>query len=392
MDNNTPVPQFLATSVHSQHGYTLIELMVALTLGLLISAAAIQLFITSQTTFSLQQGSADVQDSSIFGLELMSRNVRMANYGGGRPVMDDFTPIGGVVLTSDAEAEKNRLGATLPVTVNLQSVKLNNAFVKDQLLTRGQGLTVSSVANEWTGISNVTVVGGSAAKSAQLVIQYRAPQTMFDCEGRTALGPRPSKTAIDSKDPWGVVYDAKGSIINQSRMIDGDVVVERYFLRKDTTGVATGESAATALVLACDAGRYSVNNAKQIADNAIPLQDYGDAGQVLMTRVDHFDLRLGVEVTPGRVRYYTVQDYLAIKQPVVAGAGVARPRLVSLQISVLARAQGKSANNALDPNLAYQMLDQQVKLTVPDSSGGVKSGYVRKVYGTTIALRNGRGE
>lgn len=388
MDNNTPVPQFLAASAHSQHGYTLIELMVALTLGLLISAAAIQLFITSQTTFSLQQGSADVQDSSIFGLELMSRNVRMANYGGGRPVMDDFTPIGGLVLTSDSPKETARLGATIPVTVNLQSVKLTNAFVKDQLLTRGQGLTVSSVANEWTGISNVTVVGGSAAKSAQLVIQYRAPQTMFDCEGRTVLGPRMSNTAGDT---LGETRDATGTLM-PSRMIDGDVVVERYFLRKDTTGVATGENAASALVLACDAGRYSVNNAKQIADNTIPLQDYGDAGQVLMTRVDHFDLRLGVEVSPGRVRYYTVQDYLAIKPPVVAGAGVARPRLVSLQVSVLARAQGKSTNNALDPNLAYQMLDQQVKLTVPDSSGGIKSGYVRKVYGTTIALRNGRGE
>jgi len=111
-----------------------------------------------------------------------------------------------------------------------------------------------------------------------------------------------------------------------------------------------------------------------------------------MTRIDHFDIRLGVEVTAGRVLYYTVKEYLDIKQPLVAGAGVARPRLVSLQVSVLARAQGKSTNQGLDPNMAYSMLDQQVKLAVPDSSGSNKSGYVRKVYGTTIALRNGRGE
>ena len=128
-------------SVGSQQGYTLIELMVALVLGLLISAAAIQLFITSQNTFSLQQGGADVQDSSIFGLELMSRNVRMANYGGGRPVMNDFTPIGGIVLTSDPAAEKTRLGATLPLTVNLQSVLNSGAVVKPALLTRGAGVT-----------------------------------------------------------------------------------------------------------------------------------------------------------------------------------------------------------------------------------------------------------
>ncbi len=65
---------------------------------------------------------------------------------------------------------------------------------------------------------------------------------------------------------------------------------------------------------------------------------------------------------------------------------------MSLQVAILARAQGKSTNQALDPNQAYAMLDQQVKLTVPDSTGGAPSGYVRKVYGTTIALRNGRGE
>lgn len=377
-------------SVGSQQGYTLIELMVALVLGLLISAAAIQLFITSQNTFSLQQGGADVQDSSIFGLELMSRNVRMANYGGGRPVMNDFTPIGGIVLTSDPAAEKTRLGATLPLTVNLQSVLNSGAVVKPALLTRGAGVTpLGSAANEWNGISNVSIVGGSVAQSAQLVIQYRAPQNMFDCEGVLARGPRMSNLA---GDPLGATVDAAGVELKPDRMIDGDVVVERYFLRKDTTGVATGENAASALVLACDAGRYSVNNAKQIKDNAIPLQDFGGAGQVLMTRVDHFDLRLGVEVSPGRVRYYTVQDYLAIKPPVVAGAGVARPRLVSLQVAILARAQGKSANQALDANQIYPMLDQEVRLTVPDSTGGSKSGYVRKVYGTTIALRNGRGE
>ena len=380
MKNNTPVPQFLASSVHSQHGYTLIELMVALTLGLLISAAAIQLFITSQTTFSLQQGGADVQDSSIFGLELMSRNVRMSNYGGSRPVINDLTPIGGLVFTSD-------LGATLP-TVNLQNVKLSNAVVQDALLMRGAGVTpVGSAPNEWTGISNVSV-GGSVAQSAQLVIQYRAPQTMFDCEGQRALGPRLSNKTGDT---LGETRDATGALM-PARMIDGDVVVERYFLRKDTTGVATGENAARALVLACDAGRYSVNNAKQIKDKNIPLQDFGGAGQVLMTRIDQFDIRLGVEVAADQVRYYTVKDYLKITPPVTDGVSGARPRIVSLQVAILARGQGKSSSQALKPDQTYQMLDQQVKLTTPDNSGGSKAGYVRKVYSTTIALRNGRGE
>lgn len=391
MKSTSSQPQYAIPSCSNQQGYTLIELMVALSLGLLISAAAIQLFITSQTTFSLQQGGADVQDSSIFGLELMSRNARTANYGAKDSGVSDFTRIGGLVFTSDPVKETARLGATLPVTVNLQSVRLNGAIVKDSLLMRGAGLPVSSVTNEWSGISNVSIVGGGQAQSAQLVIQYRAPQRMFDCEGREALGPRDANITSAAQDPLGIVYDENGNVDTEPRRIDGDVVVERYFLRKDTTSVAVGENASRALVLACDAGRYGVNDQKRVKNNTVPLLDFGDAGQVLMTRVDHFDIRLGVEVSGGRVRYFTIKDYLDIKQPVVDGVGVARPRIVSLQMAVLARAQGKSNSQSLDDNQTYSMLDQQVKLAVPDSSNG-RSGYVRKVYATTVALRNGRGE
>ena len=91
-------------------------------------------------------------------------------------------------------------------------------------------------------------------------------------------------------------------------------------------------------------------------------------------------------------RHHTLKDYLDIKPAVVAGVGVARPRLVSLQVAVLARAQGKSNNQTLEASPVYPMLGQELSMIAPDSSSGTKSGYIRKVYGTTIALRNGRGE
>lgn len=386
-----PLVHEVGLNFHSQQGYTLIELMVALALGLLISAAAIQLFITSQTTFSLQQGGADVQDSSIFGLELMSRNIRMANYGGGDEVIDDFAPIGGIVFTSNPDAEKSRLGATIAPTVNLQSVRLGGSIVKDTLLTRGQGLPTSNVGNEWTGISNVSDINGKA-QSAQLVIQYRAPQNMFDCEGERVFGPRMSNNS-NPNDPAVLkeTRDASGNLMDP-RMIDGDVVVERYFLRKDTVGVSVGETAARALVLACDAGRYGVNHQQQVNEGKVAIEGYGGAGQVLMSRVDHFDVRLGVETAPNQIQYHTIADYLAIQQSLNDGAGVARPRVVSIQLAVLARAQGKSNSAALNPNQSYVMLDQAVKISVPDSTESSQSGYMRKVYATTVALRNGRGE
>ncbi|MEC7120095.1 MAG: PilW family protein [Pseudomonadota bacterium] len=310
------------TIPHNQRGYTLIELIVALALGVLISAAAVQLSFTSQRTFALQQGAAETQDSGLFGLGYIARNVRMANYGSGRPIINDETPNGGIVLT------------TL------------NAPVSTDLVTKTGGE------------SNVTFTGSKG--SAHLVIQYRAPQDMFDCEGRRVLGPRVlPATATDAERP-----------------VQGDLVVERYFLRTDTV---TTSNEPSALALACSAGQYNnlIEEKKDL--------DWGAAqGQVIMGRVDHFDVRLGVIPNPDmpdQQAYYTIDEYKA-------SAASPKPRIVSVQLAVLTRAQSRAAGEAVDADQKYQMFGQDVTL----KAAAKGSGFVRKVYTTTVALRNGRGE
>src|SRR5690606_20905188 len=81
-----------------QSGFTLIELMIALVLGLLITAAAIQLYITAQKNMAIQQGAANLQNSASFGLEYMLRNIRLANLNSGKPIMDPSILHGGIVL------------------------------------------------------------------------------------------------------------------------------------------------------------------------------------------------------------------------------------------------------------------------------------------------------
>ena len=65
--------------VRVQSGFTLIELMIALALGLVISAAAIMLFLTGQRSYVLQQGMADLQDNANFGLNYVTKDIRHAN-------------------------------------------------------------------------------------------------------------------------------------------------------------------------------------------------------------------------------------------------------------------------------------------------------------------------
>lgn len=63
-----------------QYGFTLIELMVSLALGLIIMLAATQLFITNQLSFNLQRGMGNVQENGRFAIDYINSTVRSSEY------------------------------------------------------------------------------------------------------------------------------------------------------------------------------------------------------------------------------------------------------------------------------------------------------------------------
>jgi len=65
-----------------QRGLTLIEMMVAMVLALLLTAAVLQVYLLNKTTFTAQQQSGIVQESGNFALEYLTRDARMAGLAG----------------------------------------------------------------------------------------------------------------------------------------------------------------------------------------------------------------------------------------------------------------------------------------------------------------------
>lgn len=173
-------------TVHISHirtqsaGFTLIELMISLVLGLLISAAVMQVYIISTRTATVQQSASEVQDSAIFSLQAIEDHIRLANLGNPISNIKDTTNHGGIVLT----------------TANLGTSNTTDA----------KYFTASEDSAGWTGLSNITGV-----ESDQLTIQYKnvTSSSLFDCEG----------AEIQKGSP--------------------DWVVERYFVRKATGGADT---------------------------------------------------------------------------------------------------------------------------------------------------------
>lgn len=160
-------------------GFTLIELMIALVLGLLISAAVIQVYIINARTSMVQQSASEVQDTTIFALQAIDDHIRLANLGNPISNITSTTPHGGIVLAT------NNLGTNT---------------------TDAKYFTASADSTGWTGLSNIDGI-----ESDQLTIQYKniTSAPLYDCEG--------AEIASGSSD-W---------------------VVERYFIRLATDGTAT---------------------------------------------------------------------------------------------------------------------------------------------------------
>ncbi|QOW44198.1 MULTISPECIES: PilW family protein [Acinetobacter] len=236
-------------------GFTIVELMIALSLGLLIVAAALLMIFSGQKNIALQKNSESLQDDQNFGLAYIAKNIRQANLFNESAELTASSPHGGIVFG----------------TANLDSF----LTVRSDFTTKYA--TIAGAA------SNMRIKTGtntfSNATNDQLVIQYRPAETGgYDCEGKQ---------------------------INSTNLY----ILERYFVRVDTNGSGTDEERAA---LACASSHYSTDLAV-----ATPLEGsttattglYG-GGQIIMKRVDLFNVRFLTQ-TGSNYRYMTVAQYNA---------------------------------------------------------------------------------
>ena len=322
-------------NIAAQAGFTLVELMVALALGLLISAAAIQLFLGGLLTSRMQQANAELQNSGVFGLDYVARDLRLANYiNTDFPELNEQTPWGGVVLTARTAALSN---ANIPIPAAAP-------FISQGLLSHSPGDTVSTVANEWQGLSNVSLA------SDQLTIQFVAPNAMVNCEGANVQA--------------------------------GDYVIQRYFVRRADAAATTG----TDYGLACDANTPTPTATPAVAEPTT-ITGFGGAGELIMPRVDHFTVQLGVRNEAGNMAYYTINQYRTAAAAARAALPPADPpRIVSVKMAVLVRSTDNTRNNDIDLTQSINILNQNVTLT------DTTNRFARRVYSTAVTFRNGLGE
>lgn len=114
-------------------GLSLVELMVAITIGLIILTALTRLYATSRSTYTLEEGLARVQENGRFAVDFLAQDIRMAGFSGclgqGAPVSvrlnnpGDYLskysePINGHTYTGSGGSALTDWTPALPGTVN----------------------------------------------------------------------------------------------------------------------------------------------------------------------------------------------------------------------------------------------------------------------------------
>lgn len=321
--------------MNKQQGFTLIELMISLVLGLLIIAAASQVYVISLRTATVQQAGSSILDANVFGLQQIENNIRMAGLG-----LSDVAKAGA--------ADSGILAGG------------NNAAAISVLNVNGAKLSSDLISRDDLGPTNITSRG-----SDQLTIQYRAPANMRDCEGHLVLGPRTG------------ILDLPG---NPVVSIDGQIIVERYFV-KNNNGT---------LELRCDAGLYVSNHIIQDngqgtanatiltgANDRHNIHGLGDDGALIASDIDDFQVRFGIAsggAGNSGIRYVTPTEYQTLP---------ADTAIITVQLGLLTKGSVPSSDAPESPT--YTILGNNVNM---------KSGqgqFIRRVYETNIMLRNSRG-
>lgn len=92
---------FSLTAQFNQRGFTLVELMVALVLGLILTGGVINIYISSKQTYRMQDNQSRLQENGRFALQYLTKDVRMAGYMG----CNNFSAITPNIISTSAAAK-----------------------------------------------------------------------------------------------------------------------------------------------------------------------------------------------------------------------------------------------------------------------------------------------
>lgn len=371
-------------------GISLVEMMIAMVIGLVLMLGVIQVFSASRTASMLAEGSARAQENGRFAMDFLQRDIRMAGHfgcvndqahfvrGEGDPAINTGAvsgsghPLDFSISVQGYEAPNTKppgtltLGDTWAVPVNLPAAitKLNPRGGSDILVLRylaPEGVPIKALT---TGSDSV--VGFDATAGLRLTEGGQAAPNVFgvaDCDHATVF----KGTYVSGK-----VTATGTNLSNYSTRPSGQTMLYRaeslvYYVG---TSATSGEPA---LMRARSNGAY----------------DYGTPEE-LVEGIENMQLLFGLDQTAnisntspplGNISTQAIASDVSINTDSTA-AGQWR-RVGQVQVGILARSPARSTAEGPATALSYPSA-----LGVSFAPPTQTDGRYRMTYESTIALRN----
>lgn len=371
----------------SSHGYSLIELLIALVIGLMLTAGMISVFSGNKRSADLNTAIANLQESARFALDTMSEDIRMAGFQG-------CTPIGGGsvrIIANNAPITDHSEG--LRSSAIWASV-VESANSWEPMPPWGAG------TNEFSVPTGITGVPGTHA----LAVQFGGPET-YRLESAMASpnDPLVIEGTVDRDD----IDVGKLAII--SDCIDGDLFEVSSVATiggnsnlgfaagansQGTLSNAYGKSEAQrrqTMIMGFNARVYFVGDSGEDDENGNPIT-------ALYQMTPPFDAsNPPVEIVQGVEEFavsFEVSDDIGTRRTVVPGDASFDPaNITAVRIGVLLTSREAIAEQ--DDNTTYTLAGIDVP---PASSGEVMAGEpshagdrrFRLAFNTTVKVRNFR--
>ncbi len=339
-------------------GYSLVELMIAISLGLIVVAAAMAVLLSAQRLVSLQNAMDELQQNANLAIGMLSFDLRQSN-------------------------------------LNMPSQQLINNKAQGSGIIFGAANLPASMASQasayqalWT--QQESGVAATEQKSDQLLIQYLPEYEL----GGSVLESDANRSATSATQVYRAGFDCEGEKIEFTQQRSDDpqsstaqasaqrIIVNRYYLKKDPQQIK-GEAAGYSLF--CQSGYYVAGD-----QHITGLTTNG--GQQIMKRVDAFKVRLGVKAPDGKLRYLTINQYLAL-MPNHVTQPQSYYNIISIELGLLLRsstavAADTAANTAqAAAQQEFELLGTPLKLQQDQLS----KKYLRQNMTQVVALRNALG-
>jgi len=161
------------TAIVKQHGLTLVEIMIAVTISIVLLAGVGKIFVSSKHTYRVQDALSRVQESGRFAADFLTRGIRMAGFTGcnnlaapvnmadlnGDGIADGFTDYSTQAL---AGYEYSDLPVSLTSSVNLTSAEVKPDTDVIVILNAAPSSNVQLVGNLTTVNANIQLAGSAA--------------------------------------------------------------------------------------------------------------------------------------------------------------------------------------------------------------------------------------